>query len=250
MRLACAPMGAAGRAIGVILADRSSTRRRSTRAERQLLWTLGKAAALASVARTVATQAENAKQLQQRIDLAREVHEGVIQRLFGVSMALDGDGDLPGRRAVSLRERDAGRPVGAAQRAAAPARAGAAGDRDDAVRRGAAAVAGPSRARDRARGRRDGEVPPSLEAARSERADRGRAQRAQARRADRGARPDESRRRGASCSRSSTTASRPARGARDGAAPGRVRGAAEWRGARVRQPRARVLAGAAGGSAR
>jgi signal transduction histidine kinase len=64
-------------------------------ADRYLLWTLGKAAALASVARSVATQAETARQLEHRIDLAREIHEGVIQRLFGVSMALDGDGDLP-----------------------------------------------------------------------------------------------------------------------------------------------------------
>jgi len=64
-------------------------------AERYLLWTLGKAAALASVAQIVATQAEKAHQLENRIDLAREIHEGVIQRLFGVSMALDGDGDLP-----------------------------------------------------------------------------------------------------------------------------------------------------------
>jgi signal transduction histidine kinase len=63
--------------------------------DRYLLWTLGKAAALASVARIVATQAETARQLEHRIDLAREIHEGVIQRLFGVSMALDGEGDLP-----------------------------------------------------------------------------------------------------------------------------------------------------------
>ena len=96
MRLACAPMGAAGTAVGVILADRPLDAPPLDAAERQLLWTLGKTAALASVARTVATQAENAKQLQQRLDLAREVHEGVIQRLFGVSLALDGDGDLPG----------------------------------------------------------------------------------------------------------------------------------------------------------
>ena len=83
VRLVCAPMAAAGRAVGVILADR------------HLLWTLGKAAALASVARIVSTQAEKAEQLEQRIDLAREIHEGVMQRLFGVSMALDGNGDLP-----------------------------------------------------------------------------------------------------------------------------------------------------------
>jgi signal transduction histidine kinase len=96
VRLVCAPMAAAGRAIGVILADRPLSDPPLDDAERDLLWTLGKAAALASVARIVATQAEKARQLEQRIDLARDVHEGVIQRLFGVSMALDGDdGDLP-----------------------------------------------------------------------------------------------------------------------------------------------------------
>ena len=96
VRLVCAPMAAAGRAIGVILADRPLSDPPLDDSERDLLWTLGKAAALASVARIVATQAEKAQQLEQRIDLARDIHEGVIQRLFGVSMALDGDrGDLP-----------------------------------------------------------------------------------------------------------------------------------------------------------
>jgi signal transduction histidine kinase len=95
VRLVCAPMAAAGRAVGVILADRLLPAPELDDADRYLLWTLGKAAALASVSRIVATQAETAKQLEHRIDLAREIHEGVIQRLFGVSMALDGDGDLP-----------------------------------------------------------------------------------------------------------------------------------------------------------
>jgi signal transduction histidine kinase len=94
-RLVCAPMVAAGRAIGVILADRVMSAPPLDDADRNLLWTLGKAAALASVARTVSTQFERASQLEQRIDLAREIHEGVIQRLFGVSMALDGHGELP-----------------------------------------------------------------------------------------------------------------------------------------------------------
>lgn len=94
-RLLCAPMAAAGRAIGVILVDRRLDDPPVDDAERYLLWTLGKAAALASVARIAATQAEKAQQLEQRIDLAREIHEGVMQRLFGVSMALDGEGDLP-----------------------------------------------------------------------------------------------------------------------------------------------------------
>ncbi|HWD75727.1 MAG TPA: GAF domain-containing protein [Solirubrobacteraceae bacterium] len=93
-RLVCAPMAAADRAVGVILADRLMSAPPLDDADRSLLWTLGKAAALASVARIVSTQFEKASQLEQRIDLAREIHEGVIQRLFGVSMALDGDGPL------------------------------------------------------------------------------------------------------------------------------------------------------------
>ncbi len=95
VRFVCAPMFASGRSIGVILADRVLSAPPLDDSERHLLWTLGKAAALASVARGVATQAEKSRQLEHRIDLAREIHEFVIQRLFGVSMALDGDGDLP-----------------------------------------------------------------------------------------------------------------------------------------------------------
>ncbi len=94
-RMVCGPMVASGRAVGVIVAERGIDEPRLDPSERHLLWTLGKAAALASVARNVATQAETARQLRQRIDLAREVHEGVIQRLFGISMVLDGAGDLP-----------------------------------------------------------------------------------------------------------------------------------------------------------
>jgi signal transduction histidine kinase len=94
-RLVCAPMAAAGRELGVIFADRLMSSPPLDDADRTLLWTLGKAAALASVARSVSTQFERASQLEQRIDLARDIHEGVIQRLFGVSMALDGEGELP-----------------------------------------------------------------------------------------------------------------------------------------------------------
>jgi signal transduction histidine kinase len=95
VRLVCAPMTAGGRAIGVVLADRLMSSPPLDDADRGLLWTLGKAAALASVARIFSAQYETARQLEHRIDLAREIHEGVIQRLFGVSMALDGDGELP-----------------------------------------------------------------------------------------------------------------------------------------------------------
>jgi signal transduction histidine kinase len=127
VRLICVPMVAAGRAIGVILADRLLSSEPLDEAGRYLLWSLGKAAALASVSRIVATQAEKAQQLEQRIDLARDIHEGVIQRLFGVSMALDGDGDLPAEaRARCASETQAAltdlrtalqRPLGRAPRA-------------------------------------------------------------------------------------------------------------------------------------
>jgi signal transduction histidine kinase len=79
----------------VILADRRP-RKPLSDAERDLLWTLGKSAALAEAARHATFQGERARQLQERIDLAREVHEGVIQRLFGVLLVVSSDGPLGG----------------------------------------------------------------------------------------------------------------------------------------------------------
>jgi signal transduction histidine kinase len=61
---------------------------------RELLWTLGKTLALASMARIATFYGERARELQQRIDLARDLHERVVQRLFGVSMALSPSGAL------------------------------------------------------------------------------------------------------------------------------------------------------------
>ena len=90
--LVCTPISAAGRKPGVILSDRADPRP-LTDEERHLLWTLGKIAALAASARLATREQERARQLEDRIDLAREIHDGVIQRLFGVSMALS-VGDL------------------------------------------------------------------------------------------------------------------------------------------------------------
>lgn len=94
-RLVCTPIGAAGLEIGVILAERPLSTPPLDGTERHVLWTLAKAAALATMARIAATQTAKAHQLQHRIDLAREVHDGVVQRLCGVSLALAGTGDLP-----------------------------------------------------------------------------------------------------------------------------------------------------------
>jgi signal transduction histidine kinase len=89
-RLICTPVSAAGRWPGVILSTRPVDRPLAD-SERHMLWSLGKIAALAASARVSTREQERARQLQDRIDLAREIHDGVIQRLFGVSMALSGE---------------------------------------------------------------------------------------------------------------------------------------------------------------
>jgi signal transduction histidine kinase len=88
VRIVCTPMAAAGRYVGVVLSEREPGLADMDEDERQLLWTFGKAIAMASVAREVTAYDERSRQLQQRIDLAREIHEGVVQRLFGISLAL------------------------------------------------------------------------------------------------------------------------------------------------------------------
>lgn len=94
VRMVCTPMAAAGRLVGVVFSEREARLPEMDAEERHLLWTLGKALAMASVAREAAAYDEQNRQLQQRIDLAREIHEGVVQRLFGISLALAGEGPL------------------------------------------------------------------------------------------------------------------------------------------------------------
>jgi signal transduction histidine kinase len=107
--LVCTPMSAAGRAYGVICADRGGGRFELTDGERHLLWTLGKTAALVATARIATRQEEQARQLNDRIGLAREIHERVLQRLFGVSLALSapagGDGGDQSSAGDEERER-------------------------------------------------------------------------------------------------------------------------------------------------
>jgi signal transduction histidine kinase len=86
--LCCVPVSAAGRWLGVIFTDRGGNRFELTDAERDDLWTLGKTAALAASVRIATSQQGRARLLQARIDLARELHERVVQRLFGVSLVL------------------------------------------------------------------------------------------------------------------------------------------------------------------
>ncbi len=93
-RMTVVPMVAGGRWIGVLLGDRLPDAPPVSAAERHLLWSLGKTAALAASARIATSQALRSRELERRIDLAREIHDGVVQRLFGVSLALSGGGPL------------------------------------------------------------------------------------------------------------------------------------------------------------
>jgi signal transduction histidine kinase len=92
--LCCVPVSAAGRWLGVIFTDRGGTRFELTDAARHDLWTLGKTAALAASVRIATSQQGRARLLQARIDLAREIHERVVQRLFGVSLVIGSEGAL------------------------------------------------------------------------------------------------------------------------------------------------------------
>ena len=120
--LVCTPIAASGRWTGVILSDRAGSAPLSD-SERYLLWTIGKVAALATHARIATRNQELAHQLQERIDLAREIHDGVIQRLFGVSMAFSADQELSAEARGRIGGGAQRRAAGPAARARPPARA-------------------------------------------------------------------------------------------------------------------------------
>ena len=86
--VACTPLSAAGRWRGVIVSDRAGEPFELTAAERERLLSLGKTAALAATARVATRQQLIAQQLSERLDLARELHDSVIQRLFGITALL------------------------------------------------------------------------------------------------------------------------------------------------------------------
>ncbi|MEA2125796.1 MAG: hypothetical protein QOI80_2578 [Solirubrobacteraceae bacterium] len=100
----CIPMSAGGRGIGVIVADRVAEAGPLTVAQRHSLWSLGKIAGLAAAARHATHEHELARRLSERIDLARDLHEAVVQRLFGVALALSAEGDLSAEHRERARE--------------------------------------------------------------------------------------------------------------------------------------------------
>ncbi len=92
--LTCTPVQAGGRWIGVIVGDRGGEPFEFTGSQRRALMSFARVAALASSVERGTSQRECARRLSERIGLTREIHEHVIQRLFGVTLALGADGDL------------------------------------------------------------------------------------------------------------------------------------------------------------
>jgi signal transduction histidine kinase len=99
------PIVAAGRWIGVILAEPDRETSPIDESRRELLWMLGKTLALASTSRIATYHGERARELEDRINFARKIHEEVVQRLFGVSLVLSAEQPLsPEARARCARE--------------------------------------------------------------------------------------------------------------------------------------------------
>jgi signal transduction histidine kinase len=92
--LTCTPVSASGRWFGVVFADRGGGRFSLTDEERQSMWTLGKLAALAASVEQATNQREAARRLSERISLVQQIHERVIQRLFGLLLALGSEEEL------------------------------------------------------------------------------------------------------------------------------------------------------------
>lgn len=92
--LTCTPLSAAGQWYGVLVADRNGARFALTDTERHLLHLSGKVLGLAASTRIAVRQTERARRLSDRLNLSRELHERVLQRLFGVSLVLGSGGEL------------------------------------------------------------------------------------------------------------------------------------------------------------
>jgi signal transduction histidine kinase len=92
--ITCTPISAGGRWLGVIFADRGGGRFELTEAEKRTMLTLGRLAALAASVERGTQQRERASRLSERISLTREIHEQVIQRLFGLLLVVGSDQPL------------------------------------------------------------------------------------------------------------------------------------------------------------
>jgi signal transduction histidine kinase len=89
--LSCTPLSAGGRWFGVMFGEHAEP---LDDARRQVLWMIGKVVALAASARMATQTQEYERELTARFALAREIHDRVVQRLFGVALVLASDHQL------------------------------------------------------------------------------------------------------------------------------------------------------------
>lgn len=92
--VACVPVSAGGAWLGVIFADCNGEEFELDDGERLPLRTLARGAALVASVERSTSMRERASRLSERIALTREIHDQVIQRLFGLSLVLGAEGPL------------------------------------------------------------------------------------------------------------------------------------------------------------
>lgn len=86
--ITCAPVAAGGNWFGVIVADQGGRDYELSREDHQRIHTLGRLAAVAATVEQSTLARERERTLDNRIGLIREIHDQVVQRLFGLSLAL------------------------------------------------------------------------------------------------------------------------------------------------------------------
>lgn len=92
--ITCAPVAAGGEWLGVIVADQGGQDYSLSEEDHQRVHTLGRLAAVAATVERSTLSQERARSLHNRIELIREIHDQVVQRLFGLSLALGVDEPL------------------------------------------------------------------------------------------------------------------------------------------------------------
>ena len=102
--ITCTPVAAGGRWLGVIFADRGGGRFELSDGEQETMLTLGRLAALAASVERATRQQERARRLSERISLTRQIHEQVIQRLFGMVLVLGSEEPLTPADRVRIHE--------------------------------------------------------------------------------------------------------------------------------------------------
>ncbi|MBK5232414.1 MAG: hypothetical protein JJE13_05490 [Thermoleophilia bacterium] len=92
--ITCAPVSAGGTWFGVIVGDQGGGDYLLSEDDHQRLHTLGRLAAVAATVEQSTANRERNRSLDSRIGMIREIHDQVVQRLFGLSLALGSEGTL------------------------------------------------------------------------------------------------------------------------------------------------------------